>query len=67
VLSGWPDALGLDLPDVGRRQDIAGGSFLLEMQLNATNIELRKHYFDPLFDGRVVGAVAGDELFDNGP
>ncbi len=65
VLSGWPDDFSLDLPGVGRRQDIAGGSFLLEMQPNATHIELRKHHFDPLFDGCVVGAAASGELFDN--
>ena len=67
VLPGWPDALDDDLLGVGRGQDIAGGSFLLEMQFNAPHIELREHAFDPLFDGGVVGAIARDVLRDNGP
>ena len=50
-----------------RRQNIAGGRFLFEMQLDTASVELTEHLFNPVVDGRMVGAVAGDELFDDCP
>jgi hypothetical protein len=50
-----------------RQHDIAGGGFLLEMQLGTANFELTEHLFDALSDRRMVGAVASDEFFDDRP
>jgi hypothetical protein len=47
--------------------DVAGFSLVIEMKLDTTNFELLQHFLDSLLDGRVIRAVATDELLDNGP
>jgi len=37
------------------------------MQFDTADIELMQHQLDALFDGRMVGAIAGDEFLDHGP
>lgn len=47
--------------------DVAGLSFIIEMQLDSTSFEMAQHSFDPPLDRRMVCAVARDEFLDNGP
>ena len=47
------------------RQYVAGLGFLFKMQLDPADIELMQDPLDTLFDRRMVGAIAGDEFFDN--
>ena len=47
------------------RHDVAGFSFLIEIQLDLTGFELTQHGLDTPFDRRMVRAVAGDEFLDN--
>jgi len=37
------------------------------MQLGAANFKLPENAFDAAFDARVIGAIAGDEFFDDCP
>ena len=36
------------------------------MQLDVADVELTQHQFDAMFDGRMVGTVAGDKFLDHG-
>ena len=49
------------------RQDVAGFSRAVEVQLDTARVELTHHLLDALLDRRMVRAVAGDEFLDNGP
>jgi hypothetical protein len=49
------------------RQYVAGLGCLLKMQFDTADIELMQDQLDALFDGRMVGAIAGDEFLDNVP
>ena len=53
------------IPTFIQGQNVAGFGFWLEMQLDAADVELTEHQFDAMFDGRMVGAVAGDNFFDH--
>jgi hypothetical protein len=53
------------IPTFIQGQNVAGFGFWLEMQLDDANIELAQHQFDAMFDGRMVGAVAGDKFLDH--
>jgi hypothetical protein len=35
------------------------------MQFATADFKLKQHQLDVLFDGRMVGAIAGDEFLDN--
>ena len=39
---------------------------MIEMDFDAADVQLTKHPFDALLNGRMVGAVAGDEFLDDG-
>ncbi len=48
-------------------QDVAGRGLGVEMQLDTAPMELADHVCNALLDRRMIRAVAGDELLDNGP
>ena len=50
-----------------RGHDIAGGSSLFEIQLDGADVELPENAFNAHVDGRMVGTIAGDKFFDDGP
>jgi hypothetical protein len=67
-----PKSLGISIvrtwiPTFIQRQYVAGLGCLFKMQFETTDIELMQHHLDALFDGSLVGAIAGDEFLDNGP
>ena len=49
-----------------REQDVAGFGGFIEMQLDATRVELTQHCLDAPLDRRMVRAVAGDKFVDHG-
>ena len=50
-----------------RCQEIACPSFIIKMQLNSASLKFVQYHLDTRFNCRVVRAVAGDKLFNNGP
>jgi hypothetical protein len=46
--------------------DVAGLGFGIEMQFDPASVELTQDRLDSPVDGRMVRAVAGDELVDDG-
>ena len=70
--SGFEPQVPLRTPVVGCRrlaagQDVAGRGFGVKMQLDSARMELADHVCNALLDRRMIRAVAGDELLDNGP
>jgi hypothetical protein len=49
------------------RHDVTGLGLVVEMQLDSASLKLLQHIFDARLDGRMVRAVASDELLDDGP
>ena len=49
-----------------RWENIAGLRFVIEVQLDLAGNELRQNGFYPALYGRLIRAVTGDKLLDNG-
>jgi hypothetical protein len=54
-------------PPLTSRQDVASFGRVVEMQLDKPSNQLPQHRLNPPLNRRMVRAVTGDKLLDNGP